>query len=157
MQARALACFLCSPYSESTCKRWLYKPSFSLRYSFSYQMNDITKTSVTKAEGFFELGMHEDAWAILDNLDSLDQQLPSVLGLRARILIGTESWVKAEILASSIVTHMPHFGLAWYTLAQAYAQQGKLAPAKEALTRACEVDEKFKIQAIVDELLTQVW
>lgn len=121
------------------------------------QMNELSTTGVAKAEGYMELGMFDEAWDVLDALDATDQRLASVLGLRVQILIGTESWAKAEILASSIVAVMPQFALAWYTLAQAYAQQGKILPAKEALTRACAADEKYKVQALVDELLESVW
>ena len=112
---------------------------------------------LTQAEGYLELGLVDEAWGALDDLPSESQVHFPVLAMRVRILIAAKSWLKAEILAESLTQSMPANGPAWYALAQAMAQQGKIEPAKDALKRACTEDESLREAALRDELLAVVW
>lgn len=112
---------------------------------------------ISEAEGYFELGLLDEAWNRLDDLPSERQVHFPVLALRLRILIGAQSWVKAEILGQSLVQVMPDNAGAWYALAQAQAQLGQGTEAKASLKRACSLNEALRQPALNDKLLDALW
>jgi hypothetical protein len=54
----------------------------------------------TRAEGFIGLGMHERAWAELEDLPPDARTDPRVLDLRLRIATALEKWSMGEVLVS---------------------------------------------------------
>jgi hypothetical protein len=62
------------------------------------------KAQLTRAEGFFELGMHQEAWNTLEELPPIDRVEPLVLELRLRILTALEEFGLGESIASVLVS-----------------------------------------------------
>lgn len=120
-------------------------------------MNQTLAEHLTRAEGFLELGMHDEAWEALNDVEHEAQRYFPLVALRLSILIAAKSWLKAEILADSIIQALPENAHAWYALAQAHAQLGNLEEAKQALMRACSLSADMKKAAITDGLLAGIW
>ncbi|MES2737266.1 MAG: tetratricopeptide repeat protein [Verrucomicrobiota bacterium] len=120
-------------------------------------MNQTVAEHLTRAEGFLELGMHDEAWEALNDVEPEAQRYFPLVALRLSILIVAKSWLKAEILADSIIQALPENAPAWYALAQALAQQEKLADARDALKRACALDSTIKSMCLKDEILKDLW
>ena len=59
---------------------------------------------LTRAEGFFELGMLNDAWNQTEELPPIDRVEPLVLELRLRILTALEKFELGESIASVLVS-----------------------------------------------------
>lgn len=120
-------------------------------------MNQAVAEHLTRAEGFLELGMHDEAWEALNDVEPEAQRYFPLVALRLSILIAAKSWLKAEILADSIIQALPENAHAWYALAQAHAQMGHVEEAKQALKQACSLSPDMKEAAINDNLLSGVW
>lgn len=120
-------------------------------------MNETIAEHLTRSEGFLELGMHDEAWEALNNVEPEAQRYFPLVALRLSILIGAKSWLKAEILADSIIQALPENAPAWHALAQAQAQLGNVEEAKQALKQACSLAPDIKEAAIDDGLLAGIW
>ena len=55
---------------------------------------------ITRAEGFFELGMHNEAWNETEELPPIDRAEPLVLELRLRILTALSQWELGASIAN---------------------------------------------------------
>lgn len=61
---------------------------------------------LTIAEGFLDLGMVDEAWAELDEIEPLDRAHPSVIAMRLRILARMERFeTGAEIAPGAVRLH----------------------------------------------------
>jgi hypothetical protein len=58
---------------------------------------------LTRAEGFFELGMFEEAWNETEELPPIDRTEPLVLELRLRILTALSQWELGESVAKILI------------------------------------------------------
>jgi hypothetical protein len=56
---------------------------------------------LTRGEGFFELGMFEEAWAETEELPPIDRTEPLVLELRLRVAAALENGISARALRAS--------------------------------------------------------
>ena len=55
---------------------------------------------LNRAEGFHDLGLHQEAWDTLEELPPIDRVEPLVLELRLRILTAMEKWDLGEGIAN---------------------------------------------------------
>jgi hypothetical protein len=120
-------------------------------------MIDHIKATVTKAEGFLDLGMAEEAWGILDDLPSESMNHPQVLSLRIQILAHEREWLKLSLLAEGVLAAFPALSGVWYDLAKARVHLGELEAARVALKRACELDEGLRLKALDELDLDGIW
>jgi len=116
--------------------------------------HNVMKLEIEKAEGFLALGMGVEAWETLEDLPSDAKNHPQVLALRVAVLIHEQSWLKAALLAEGVLAAFPALSGVWLDLARAKTQLGELDKAKEALRRAFALDEKLRLPALSDGLLT---
>jgi hypothetical protein len=120
-------------------------------------MIDHIKAAVTKAEGFLDLGMAEEAWNTLEDLPTDAKNHPQVLALRIRILAHEREWFKLSLLAEGVLAAFPALSGVWYDLAKAKTQLGDLEAARAALKRACELDEGLRLKALEHPELEKIW
>ena len=120
-------------------------------------MIDHIKAAVTKAEGFLDLGMAEEAWGILDDLPSESMNHPQVLSLRVRILAHEREWRKLTFLAAGVLSAFPDLADVWFDLASAQAQLGELKAAKASLKRAFDLDVGLRMKALDHPELDDNW
>lgn len=97
-----------------------------------------------RAEGYFELGMGEDALHVLHGLPSPLQARPEVLLLRVRVLLTLGQRAEAEALAENVVAGNPRSSDALFCLAMAQAQLGKKVSARNTLTAALLLDSSLR-------------
>ena len=69
--------------------------------------NKEVRERMEAAHGFHELGMHNDAWAALDNLPPEDKAHPLVVLLRLDILLALERWDDAVALGTGACRQWP--------------------------------------------------
>lgn len=62
------------------------------------------KDQLTRAEGFFELGMFEEAWNATEDLPPIDRVEPLVLELRLRVCTALSQWELGEHIANVLVS-----------------------------------------------------
>lgn len=62
---------------------------------------------ITRAEGYFELGMQQEAWDALEELPPIDRTDPLVLELKLRILTALSQWELGESVANVLITSAP--------------------------------------------------
>ena len=79
------------------------------------------KRLVTAAEGFLQLGMPEEAWDELEEIDPELAHLAEVLLLRILILNALKRWEAATIIGESAIEKYPQLGELY--LATAYAER----------------------------------
>lgn len=99
---------------------------------------------LSRAEGFFELAMCDDALQVLQELPIQLHTRPEVLLLRVRILLGLGYRAEAEALAENVVAGNPRSGDALFCLAMAQAQLGKKVSARSTLTAALLIDSSLR-------------
>lgn len=102
---------------------------------------------LTRAEGFMELSMPEDALRILDELPISFRTRPEVILLRVRILLFLGKKQAAEALAERMVACNPQSGDALFCLAMAQAQMGKRIAARNSLNAAFVLNATLRLAA----------
>jgi predicted Zn-dependent protease len=65
------------------------------------------REKVEAAHGFHELGLHHDAWTVLDDLPAEDKAHPLVILLRLDILIALDRWDDAVALGTGACRQWP--------------------------------------------------
>lgn len=65
------------------------------------------REKIEAAHGFHELGLHHDAWTVLDDLPPEDKAHPLVLLLRLDILLGMDRWDDAVALGTGACRQWP--------------------------------------------------
>ena len=65
------------------------------------------REKIEAAHGFHELGMHTDAWTVLDDLPPEDKAHPLVVLLRLDILLGMDRWDDAVALGTGACRQWP--------------------------------------------------
>ncbi|MEM6823180.1 MAG: hypothetical protein AAF558_14710 [Verrucomicrobiota bacterium] len=64
---------------------------------------DSPQEQIKTATGYFELGMHEDAWEILESLPPKEKTIAPVLDLRLKILTALSQWALGEEIAKVLL------------------------------------------------------
>lgn len=120
--------------------------------------------TLTCAEGYFDLGMHDDAWNALEELPPADRTEPLVLALRLRILTALEHWELAEHIANVLASSTVETEKCRETVARfrhAYARSlcasGKVDAAKEQIHLAVEAWEPIRGDIVEDDAVEAVW
>ncbi len=92
-------------------------------------------TALNEFDGYKELKMWLEAWQILENLPKRLQRHPAVLVRKVDVLLALNECKKATILARGITRLWPGIPEAWHRLASVFAQRGKLASARKAVSK----------------------
>jgi len=71
------------------------------------EWNAEVREKMEAAHGFYELGMHSDAWTVLDDLPPEDKAHPLVVLLRLDILLALERWDDAVALGTGACRQWP--------------------------------------------------
>ena len=90
--------------------------------------------SITKAQGFFDLGLFDDAWLTIDDLQPAGRDTRDALELRLKILSATERWSQCQFLAEGLVKSSPAWPLPYLLGAEALDKQGNIKAALAFLT-----------------------
>jgi len=69
--------------------------------------SDRVREKMEAAHGYHELGMHTDAWTVLDDLPPEDKAHPLVVLLRLDILLGMDRWDDAVALGTGACRQWP--------------------------------------------------
>lgn len=97
-----------------------------------------TDKQLQAAEGYLDLGMHQDAWDELENLPMDQQHLPDVLALQAVIFLKTENWHSARTVYEHLTSVMPGNAEYWLKLAAAVRHDESVQAAYTILLTAIE-------------------
>lgn len=118
---------------------------------------ELVDQAIEKAEGYMELGLTDEAWAVLDELPNWHRRNPLILVTRLKIFGVSQDWKHGELAAEGLVSIHPDKASFWYQLATARIQTGKLPEAREALKKAVELDGDMRLRALEDPLLSAIW
>lgn len=91
---------------------------------------------LSHAQGYFELGALDEAWAELDALDADNAARVEVLGLRALILQEKHDWPAMQKIAAELARREPHEAGWWVMWAYATRRAQSLADAEAILRQA---------------------
>ena len=94
---------------------------------------DAFKRRLTAAEGFLELGLPQDAWDELEEIEPEHRDALEVLKLRLNILIPMQRWESAAILGDSIIRKSPTDGDFFCLTAYAVRRCRSLVEARDTL------------------------
>jgi len=118
---------------------------------------------LTRGEGFFELGMFEEAWAETEELPPIDRVEPIVCELRLRVATALEKWELGEALASVLVSSAVQpekcretVARFYYARAVALCDAGELKKARLAIRAASDALPDIRLEVIDDERLSTV-
>ncbi len=90
----------------------------------------------TKLEGYFDLGLYDEAWQTIDNLPADVRETRDAFGLRLKILAATERWEQCQFLAEGLVLSFQSWPMARLLGAEALDKQGETERALAFLTAA---------------------
>ena len=93
---------------------------------------------IPAAIGFCELGMWQDAWDELENLEPEDRARPEVLRIRLGIFMALQRFESAAIRATSLISSGFATPTTWLQGALAIRRHRTLADARDFLLRAEE-------------------
>jgi predicted Zn-dependent protease len=71
------------------------------------EWNQKVREKMEAAHGFHELGMHDDAWVVLDDMPPEDKAHPLVVLLRLDILLALDRWDDAVALGTGACRQWP--------------------------------------------------
>jgi hypothetical protein len=108
---------------------------------------------VEAAGGFFGLGLHEEAWNELEEVQPTARATAEVLALRVEILLAEGRADYARTIAAGAVRMHPEAGQCHYTLALAEAKAGNFPAVKGSLAAAFRASPELKAPALDDERL----
>lgn len=115
--------------------------------------------SVDEAEGFVDLGLYEEAWGTLDNLEPEQRTLPEVIRLRIQCAVGLERWSMVQTLADHLSCGADKdreaAGRAYLLLAIVSTRVRKIEAAKEFVRLAIQAWPKLRVEIIDDPLLSE--
>lgn len=114
-------------------------------------------TSINKAEGYFDLGLYEEAWGELDDLDADARISRPVMSLRLEILRVTERWDKLGWLAEGLTETNPRWPEPWFHLAACRAKEGQTEEAEDALRQLFDIDKEWRLRVLDDDTFEPVW
>jgi Flp pilus assembly protein TadD len=109
-------------------------------------MDDAIRTRILlEAEGYFELGMHEECQQALGQLLPEDQKRQEVLALRLALLMTTKSWTSAAEVAACLVERDPQESGWWVNYAYCIRRARSVDEAEAILLRAAELHPKVAV------------
>lgn len=118
------------------------------------------KEQLTRAEGFYELGMYSEAWSATEDLAPIDRTEPLVLELRLRIATALSLWDLGEGMANVLPFSAIEPDKCRETTARFYhararvlCQKGELEEARKAMREASEVWPDIRIELVDDKAL----
>lgn len=119
---------------------------------------------VTCAEGYVELGMWQQAWDELEDLEPAEKVCLPVLLLHVRILEGLKEWQKALLLVSSVSAKFPHredvttlYCDILIAHAKVEAVAGNLDRAKELVAQCVRLDLDRRLEIVETRELEGLW
>ena len=120
---------------------------------------------LTRGEGFFELGMFEEAWAETEELPPIDRVEPLVLELRLRILTALEKFELGEHIASVLVSSAVEpkkcretVARFHYARAVALCDASEFEEARVAIRAASDAFPDIRLEVIDDKrLASALW
>ena len=90
--------------------------------------------SLTEALGYFDLGLYDEAWQVIDTLPADVRESRDVFGLRLKILAATDRWEQCQFLTEGLVQSDPSWPLPKLLGAKALDKQGEIERALAFLT-----------------------
>ena len=122
----------------------------------------VTHELLTMAEGYIDLGMHEEAWACLEELPPIDRIMPEVIDLRVRICLAMERWEMGSHLANVLSTsvseeYRKNVARFYHAYARHLCANGMAVLAKEQVRLAVEAWEGIRREIVKDDELDAVW
>lgn len=115
-----------------------------------------------RAEGYIDLGMHEDAWNCLEELPAIDRVMPEVINLRLRICLALERWEMGASLANVLATsvsgdHRRNTAQFYHAYARHLCSTGMTVLAKEQVRLAVAAWEEIRREIVEDDKLEAIW
>lgn len=118
------------------------------------------REKLTRAEGFFELGMHQEAWNETEELPPIDRTEPLVLELRLRTLTALEKFelgghIAGVLEASAIEPEKCRETCArfYHAHSRRLCADGELEAARKAMRMASEIWPEIRIEIVDDKKL----
>ena len=85
--------------------------------------------SLSEAQGYFELQLYEEAWAVIEDLPIAVRETREVFGLRLKILAAMDRWEQCQFLSEGLVQGDPSWALPRLLGAEALDRQGEIEQA----------------------------
>lgn len=117
--------------------------------------------SIEVAEGFADLGLWQEAWDAIEDLDPDARMSARVWRVRLRCCVALESWDMGETLAELLAQSEEEPDLAvaagYFHARAVHLVKEDLAAAKEAVKRACAIWGPARIAVLEDSRLPLLW
>jgi len=97
------------------------------------------RSILTRAEGYLELAMYEDAESELAALSAAERMHPEAVFIRLNILLVRRQWAEAAALAGLMADKDPHNAHWWVQCAYATRRAESLEAAEKILLRAAGI------------------
>ncbi len=94
------------------------------------------RKSLIEAQGYHELGLHDEAWQLINDLPQHVREGRKAFGLRLKILAATNRWQQCQFLTKGLVQSYPAWPLPRLLGAEALDRQGETKLALAFLTAA---------------------
>lgn len=91
---------------------------------------------LTAADGYRELGMHEEALRALDEIPVGDQSRKEVMAFRIALAMSAREWARGAELSSHMVANEPEEPMWWIDYAYCVRRSISIAEAEKILLRA---------------------
>lgn len=82
--------------------------------------------SLTEAQGYFDLGLYDDAWQSIEDQPTEDRESCDAFKLRLKILAATDRWEQCHFLSDGLVQSDPSWPLPKLLGAEALDKQGEI-------------------------------
>lgn len=119
---------------------------------------------IIAAEGYHDLGMHEDAWNVLEELPPIDKTEPLVLELRLRILTAMNRWELGDHIANVLIGSMIEPEKCRETVARfrhaharALSLQGDREGSRKQIAAAVDAWPWIRADLVNDDDLASLW
>jgi len=117
------------------------------------------RMSVEAAQGYIELGLFQEAWEAIEELDTDERMTPLAIHIRLHCAIHFEKWDMTETLAA-LLTHGDEedrlvAANTFKMLAVIACRLGDTQRARSCVTTAIEAYPDIRIEIIEDELLSE--
>ncbi len=107
--------------------RWHQSGALSDRGEMSF------RDQVRTAQGYYELGMLEEAWEEIEAIDPLHESDPPVIQMRLLLLLKEERWVEALAESEQLTRVEPDGAMGFVHAAYCLHEMGRTADAKQRL------------------------
>lgn len=114
------------------------------------------------AEGYIDLGMSDEAWVILGQLEPIDQVMPDAIALKVRVCTARETWEigtgLASVLACALAREHRLIAARFrHAYARSLCEKGFTVLAREQVRLAVEASKEIRLEILDDMVLEPIW